>query len=55
MDMQVPRDILIFLTLVTAGLLSRAVTQVYRREVDSLARASRKCAPGARPKSNWNS
>ncbi|HLW76738.1 MAG TPA: PAS domain S-box protein, partial [Bryobacteraceae bacterium] len=39
-DMQVPRDILIFLTLATAGLLSRAVTRGYRREVESLARAN---------------
>jgi two-component system sensor kinase FixL len=40
-DMQVPRNILIFVTLVTAGLLSRAVTKAYRREVESLARAER--------------
>lgn len=38
-DMQIPRNILIFTTLVTAGLLSRAMTKAYRREVDSLARA----------------
>src|SRR5580704_1690044 len=38
-DMQIPRDILIFTTLATAGLLSRAVTRGYRREVESLARA----------------
>jgi two-component system sensor kinase FixL len=38
-DMQVPRNILIFVTLLTAGLLSRAVTKAYRREVESLARA----------------
>jgi two-component system, LuxR family, sensor kinase FixL len=40
-DMQVPRNILIFTTLLTAGLLSRAVTKAYRREVDSLAQAAR--------------
>jgi two-component system sensor kinase FixL len=40
MDMQVPRDVLIFTTLATAGLLSRAVTKGYRREVESLARAN---------------
>lgn len=37
--MQVPRNILIYVTLVTAGLLSRAVTRAYRREVESVARA----------------
>src|ERR1700723_1935813 len=40
-DMQVPRDILIFTTLLTAGLLSRAVTKAYRREVESVAQAAR--------------
>src|SRR5579863_123766 len=40
-DMQGPRDILIYVTLVTAGVLSRAVTKAYRREVESLARAER--------------
>jgi len=40
-DMQIPRNILIFTTLITAGLLSRAVTKAYRREVESLARAER--------------
>ena len=40
-DMQVPRDILIFTTLLTAALLSRAVTKAYRREVDSVAQAAR--------------
>jgi two-component system sensor kinase FixL len=40
-DMQVPRNILIFTTLLTAGLLSRAVTKAYRREVDSVAQAAR--------------
>jgi two-component system sensor kinase FixL len=40
-DMQIPRNILIFTTLLTAGLLSRAVTKAYRREVDSLAQAAR--------------
>src|SRR5271156_2465395 len=38
-DMQIPRNILIFTTLITAGLLSRAVTKAYRREVESLGRA----------------
>ena len=38
-DMEVPRDILIFITLATAGLLSIAVARGYRREMDSLARA----------------
>ena len=33
MDMQVPRDVLIFLTLAVTGLLSRDVTRGYRREV----------------------
>ena len=37
-DMQVPRNVLIFTTLATAGLLARAVARGYRREVDSLAR-----------------
>ena len=40
-DMQIPRNILIFTTLLTAGILSRAVTNAYRREVESLARAGR--------------
>jgi two-component system, LuxR family, sensor kinase FixL len=40
-DMQVPRNILIFTTLLTAGLLSRAMTKAYRREVESLAQAAR--------------
>lgn len=38
-DMEVPRDILIFITLATAGLLSIAVAKGYRREMNSLARA----------------
>jgi two-component system sensor kinase FixL len=38
-DMQVPRNVLIFTTLLTAGLLSRAMTKAYRREVESRARA----------------
>jgi len=37
MDMQIPRDVLIFLTLATTGLLSLAVTRSYRREVQSVA------------------
>jgi PAS domain S-box-containing protein len=37
MDMQVPRDLLIFLTLATTGLLSLAATKSYRRERESLA------------------
>jgi two-component system sensor kinase FixL len=37
-DMQIPRNVLIFMTLATAGLLARAVTRAYRREMDSLAR-----------------
>lgn len=40
LDMQLPRDLLIFTTLAMAGLLSRAVTKAYRREVESLARAN---------------
>ena len=40
-DMQIPRNILIFTTLLTAGLLSRAMTKAYRREVDSVAQAAR--------------
>ncbi len=40
LDMQLPRDILIFLTLATVALLSRAVTKGYRREMESLARAN---------------
>lgn len=40
-DMAVPRDTLIFITLATASLLSRAVTKGYRREMDSVARAER--------------
>src|SRR5271154_5752877 len=40
-DMQIPRNILIFTTLLTAGLLSRAVTKAYRREIESLANAAR--------------
>lgn len=38
MDMEVPRSILIFLTLATSGLLSREIAVGYRSEVDSLAR-----------------
>lgn len=37
MDMQVPRDILIFLTLATTGLLSRDVARGYRREIAEVA------------------
>ncbi len=37
MDMQVPRDILIFLTLATTGLLSRDVARGYRREMAEVA------------------
>ncbi len=37
-DMQVPRNVLIYITLATAGLLARAVARGYRREMDSLAR-----------------
>ncbi len=37
MDMQVPRDILIFLTLATTGLLSRDVARGYRREMEEVA------------------
>jgi two-component system sensor kinase FixL len=40
-DMQIPRNILIFTTLISAGLLSRAVTKGYRRELESLAQARR--------------
>ena len=40
-DMQIPRNILIFTTLLTAGLLSRAMTKAYRREVESVAKATR--------------
>ena len=40
MDMEIPRDILIFTTLATAGLLAHAVTKGYRREVESLAHAN---------------
>jgi len=39
MDLEVPRDILIFLTLITAGLLSRTGTKAYRRlEKEMVAR-----------------
>ncbi|HEY0264010.1 MAG TPA: ATP-binding protein [Granulicella sp.] len=38
MDMQLPRSILIFLTLATAGLLSRGIAVGYRSEMESLAR-----------------
>ncbi len=37
MDMESARDLLIFLTLATTGLLSHSVTKSYRREVDSIA------------------
>src|SRR5579862_7990738 len=37
MDMQIPRDILIFLTLATTGLLSRDVARGYRREMAEVA------------------
>ncbi|HLG96140.1 MAG TPA: ATP-binding protein [Bryobacteraceae bacterium] len=37
MDMQVPRDILIFLTVATTGLLSRDVARGYRREMQEVA------------------
>ena len=36
-DMQVPRDVLIFLTLATTGLLSRDVARGYRREMAEVA------------------
>ncbi len=38
MDMQIPRDILILLSLATTGLLSREIAVGYRLEVNSLAR-----------------
>jgi two-component system, LuxR family, sensor kinase FixL len=38
MDMEIPRSILIFLTLATTGLLSRGIAIGYRSEMDSLAR-----------------
>jgi PAS domain S-box-containing protein len=44
MDSQYARDTLIFLTLATTGLLSRAVTKGFRREVESLARLEREGA-----------
>ena len=37
-EMETARDLLIFLTLATSGLLSLAVTKAYRREMESLAR-----------------
>ena len=37
MDMQAPRDLLIFLTLATTGLLSRDVTRGYRREMAAMS------------------
>jgi len=37
MDMEAPRDVLIFLTLAVTGLLSFALTKSYRREMESLA------------------
>jgi two-component system sensor kinase FixL len=37
MDMELPRDILIFLTLATTGLLSRDVARGYRREMAEVA------------------
>lgn len=40
-EMEAARDVLIFLTLATSGLLSRAVTKGYRREMESLARLQR--------------
>ncbi|MBZ5603047.1 MAG: PAS domain S-box protein [Acidobacteriia bacterium] len=36
MDMEVPRDILIMMTLATTGLLSLSVTRSYRREMESV-------------------
>src|SRR5215467_7402172 len=36
MDMEIARDLLIFMTLATTGLLSLAVTKSYRREKESL-------------------
>lgn len=38
MDMQVPRSILVFLTLATVGLLSRQIAVGYRSEMESLSR-----------------
>jgi PAS domain S-box-containing protein len=40
-DMQVPRNTLIFTTLAMAGLMARAVAKAYRREMESVARAER--------------
>ncbi len=37
MDMEIPRDILIFLTVATTGLLSLNITRGYRREMETLA------------------
>lgn len=44
MDMQIPRSILIFLTLATTGLLSREIAVGYRSEVDGLARLKQEMA-----------
>lgn len=44
MDMEIPRDILIFTTLATASLLSRGEARGYRREMESLARANAETA-----------
>ncbi len=41
LDMQFPRDTLIFLTLATTGLLSRDLAKGYRRELQSLARVEK--------------
>jgi len=43
-DLELARDLLIFLTLATTGLLSLAVTRGYRREVESLARLQKEAA-----------
>jgi two-component system, LuxR family, sensor kinase FixL len=40
-DMQGPRDALIFTTLAMAGLMAHAVAKAYRREMESVARAER--------------
>jgi two-component system sensor kinase FixL len=41
LEMQIPRDMLIFITLATTGLLSRDVAKGYRREMESLSRVEK--------------
>ena len=53
-DMQVPRNALIYITLATAGLLARTVAEVIAAKWTAWREWNRRCGAGARRKSNWS-